>query len=75
MNCCSHTCREGRDCPRRTLEEAQRRGFLRTDDGGERVHGADTVRIPPPAQPAPHRAGFLSFLRAAVRGLLLKANR
>lgn len=68
MNCCSHDCLEGRACPNRALDEAQRRGFLRTD-GGERVSGADTVRIAPPVQPAP-RPSFFSSLRATVRRLL-----
>jgi hypothetical protein len=73
--CCNHACNEGRDCPKRrptlphrldALDLARLQGFLRTEDGGVRVSGPDSVRLAASA-PATARADAISrpFLYAA----------
>lgn len=58
-----------------SLELARRQGFLRTEDGGHRVHGEDSLRIPAPTESSSASVGFLvvaiSSIAAAAIGVFL----
>ena len=77
-HCCNHACREGRDCPRRMqLHRLQPSDFPRVhqQDGGMRVSGRDSVRLPAPSprSTAPTSCSHAFLYFAATVALALVA--